>query len=141
MRSSHSLLKDVRTGLPILARLAAAGITTVPALRKFMQYPAVVAEFRAWGLPWPEVSVLLAGTVEILALATVALGLGGRFGASALALVMVVAMSTAGPNPLNGIVFVSAVVIVFLGTGRYSVWDPTLPEITQIANRIPSEGV
>ena len=141
LQSSHSLPDTVGNGLPVLARVAAVGITTFPALRKFMQYPERVAQFEVWGLPWPEVAVLVAGSVQILALATIALGLGGRLGAGALALVMVVAMSTAGPNLLNGTVFVSSVVIVLRGTGRYSVWDPTAAEMSQVVHRFPSRGV
>lgn len=141
MQPNHSLSTIVSNGLPVLARFAAVGITIFPALRKFIQYQESVAQFEVWGLPWPEAAVLVAGTIEILALATIAFGLGGRLGASALAFVMVVAMSTAGPNLLNGTVFVSSVVIIFLGTGRYSVWDPTVPEITRFAQRLPNGGL
>lgn len=125
----------------MLARITVVGITTYPALRRFVQYPERVAQFEVWGLPWPESAALVAGSVQILALATIALGLGGRVGASAMSVVMVVAMSTAGPNPLNGAVFVSSLVIVLRGTGRYSVWDPAAPEITRLAQRIPGRGV
>jgi uncharacterized membrane protein YphA (DoxX/SURF4 family) len=127
--------------VPLLARLAAVGLTTYPALRKFAQYPERVAQFAAWGLPWPEVAVLVAGTVQVLALVTVGLGVGGRFGASALALVMVVAVSTAGPTPLNGTVFLSAVVVARLGTGRYSVWDPAVSNAVRTVRRTATGGV
>ncbi|MDS0474573.1 DoxX family protein [Natrinema sp. 1APR25-10V2] len=140
MQSSYSLPKIVSTELPVFARFAAVGITTFPALRKFMQYPERVAQFEVWEVPWPEIAVLVAGTVQLLAVVTIALGLGGRFGANVLAFVMVVAMSTAGPNLLNGTVFVSSVVILLLGTGRYSVWDPAMTEIIRVAQRIPSRG-
>ena len=137
-RSQPGVLTDV---LQVAARLAAVGITTIPALTKFLSYPERVAQFAGWGIPWPEVTVLVAGTVQVLAIVTIALGLGGRLGASALAFVMAVAMSTAGPDPLNGAVLVSSLIIVLLGTGRYSLWDPSVRELPRIAERIQSNLV
>lgn len=141
MAPNQSPSRIIRNGLPVLARLAVVGITTYPALRKFMQYPERVAQFASWGVPWPEIAVLVAGAVQLFALSTIAIGFGGRVGASALAVVMTVAMITAGPNVFNGTVFVSSVVIMLVGTGRYSVWDPDLSEIPRAIQRIPISSV
>jgi|APHM01.1.fsa_nt_gi DoxX. len=141
MRPTFALPTGGNRWLSLLARIAVVGITTYPALQKFLQYPARVAQFEAWGLPFPEIAVLAAGTVQLLAVVTITLGLGGRFGAGALAIVMTVAMATAGPNLFNGTVFISSVVIAALGTGRYSVWDPTIDELTQLPDRVQAGGV
>jgi uncharacterized membrane protein YphA (DoxX/SURF4 family) len=138
MQSNTTLPSTASNALSLLARIAVVGITTYPALRKFLQYPARVAQFETWGIPWPELAVLAAGTVQLLAVATIALGFGGRLGAGALAVVMAVAMTTAGPNLFNGTVFVSALAIAVLGTGRYSVWDPTVAELTQLPDGLPT---
>lgn len=135
MARREGLTTNLRAGLSILARIVAVAVTAAPMLRKFLVYPDMVAQFEVWGLPWPELTVLLAGSVQLLAIATITLGLCGRFGAGSLAVVMVVAMATAGPNPLNGLVFVASVGIAVLGTGPYSLWDPAPSDVTRLAQR------
>jgi putative oxidoreductase len=112
--------------LPLVCRAVVVLIVAVPAARKFYAYSDRVAQFDAWGIPLPEVAVLAAGTVQVIALLTILLGVGGRFGAAALAVVMTVAMAAAGLDPFNGAVFAAAVVIAVLGTGPYSYWDPSV---------------
>ncbi|MEA1931238.1 MAG: DoxX family protein [Euryarchaeota archaeon] len=110
-----------------LARAVAVGVTFVPALGKFAAYSQQVAEFQMWGIPNPELLVPITGVVQFIAMFMIAVGFAGRYGATALAFVMVVAMSTAGPSRLNIPVFVGCLTIVTLGTGPYSLWDPSLP--------------
>jgi|GEM_PF-403908 uncharacterized membrane protein YphA (DoxX/SURF4 family) len=115
-----------------LARAVAVGITFVPALGKFAAYSQQVAEFQLWGIPNPELLVPITGVVQFIAMFTIAVGFAGRYGAAALSVVMVVAMSTAGPSRLNIPVFVACLTIVALGTGPYSLWDPPLPIVGEI---------
>ena len=116
----------LREWLPVgLRALCVIGVTP-PALAKFLEYSSQVAQFETWGVPVPAVSVLVAGTVELFAVLALALGAAGRLGALALSVVMVVAIFTAGPNPLNVSILLAALGILALGTGRLSLWEPEL---------------
>lgn len=129
-------LRSPKTWVPILARLIAVVIVSVPATAKFLQYPEMVARFDAWGLPWPEVTVVLAGTVQVIAIVSLVSGVAGRVGAGALAVVMVVAVTTAGADPMNLAVLFAATIILLVGTGPYSYWDPSVAELVSLGRSV-----
>lgn len=129
MSTRSRLMSVLGRILPLVCRAVVVLVVSVPAARKFYAYADRVAQFDAWGVPAPEVAVLAAGTVQVLALVAILFGIGGRFGAGALAVVMTVAMAAAGPNPFNGAVFLAAVTLTLLGTGPYSYWDPSLSDL------------
>lgn len=119
---SRSTSGRVARWLPVVLRVVAVTITLYPALRKFLEYPYRVGEFRAYGIPWPEVAVPLTGIIEPVAIVSIGLGVAGRFGAGALVVGMFVAVVAAGPNPFNVLVLFASAGICLLGTGPYSYW-------------------
>jgi len=115
--------------LPVLLRVLVVTVTAYPALRKFLEYSYRVEQFRAYGMPWPELAVPVTGVVELVAIVLIAAGVAGRLGAASLVAGMVVAIVAAGPNPASVLVLVASAALVGLGTGPYSHWDPSLPEL------------
>lgn len=148
MTRLHRASGRVARWIPLFCRLIAAMLTTYPAARKFVAYTDRVEQFAVWGVPYPELAVPLSGVVEVVAIVSLVLGIGGRFGALALGGTMIVALLTAGPNVFIALVFVSCIVVVVSGTGPYSYWDPTVAELGRLLrltgdterNRRPKEG-
>lgn len=118
--------------LPVLLRVFAVTVTVYPAVRKFFQYSNRVSEFGGYGIPWPEVAVVLAGVVEVFAVVSLAFGIAGRLGAVTLAGTMAVAIVFAGPNPFSTVVLVASLGLCVLGTGPYSMWDPTFGDLADL---------
>jgi len=129
MSSARSLPGWLCPWLPVLFRVVAVTVTVYPAVRKFVEYSPRVERFAAYGMPWPEATVPLTGVVELVAIESIGAGLAGRLGAGMLVVGMLVALVAAGPNPAILLVLVSSVGVALLGTGPYSYWDPTLPEL------------
>lgn len=128
--------------LPVVCRAVAVLLTAYPAARKFLQYSDRVEQFAAWGFPLAEFAVLLSGVVEIVAILSLAFGIAGRFGAFTLGGTMIVALLTAGPNPFIGLVLVSSIIVVVIGTGPYSYWDPTVTDLGRlvVSNNETTQG-
>ena len=106
-------------------RLVLAALVAKPALSKFVTYSDSVSFFDAYGIPMPEVMVIVAAVLEIIAVAMLLFGIGGRIAAVMLLPVMLVAILYVGPDWKNLIVLVGSIVILVLGTGSYSLWQPT----------------
>lgn len=119
-----SVTSQLRKWLPLLLRILIAAIVTLPAVGKFLDYSGQVEFFASLGIPAPEILVLVVGTVEVASVVMLLLGLAGRVAALALVGVMLVAVITAGANPLNLTVLLASVGILYLGTGPYSLWNP-----------------
>lgn len=132
MSDTRSSTRQVGRWLPVVLRIVAVTITLYPALRKFLEYSSRVQQFRAYGMPWPELAVPLSGVVELLAIVSIAAGIAGRLGAGSLLGTMLVAIVAAGPNPFSVTVLVASAGITLLGTGPYSYWDPTPSELRGI---------
>lgn len=115
--------------LPVFLRVVVVTVTAYPALRKFLEYSYRVEQFRAYGMPWPELAVPVTGVVELVAIVSIGFGIAGRIGGSALAFGMIVAIVAAGPNPFSVLVLFASLGIALLGTGPYSYWDPTVGEL------------
>ena len=81
--------------LPVLLRVLVVTATAYPALRKFLEYSYRVEQFRAYGMPWPELAVPVTGVVELVAIVLIAAGVAGRLGAASLVAGMVVAIVAA----------------------------------------------
>lgn len=129
MSSESPLGGQVGRLLPVFLRVVAVTITLYPAIRKFSEYATQVSQFEAYGIPWPELAVPLSGVIELVAVISIGLGIAGRLGGGALAVVMVVAIVAAGPSPFSVLVLAASAGIVLLGTGPYSYWDPTVQEL------------
>lgn len=129
MSSTGRFSGSVGRWLPVLLRVVAVTLTAYPAVRKFLEYSYRVQQFASYGIPWPEVAVPVTGLIELVAIALLAAGFAGRLGAGMLVGGMVVVAVTAGPNPFSVAVLLASAGILVLGTGPYSVWDPTVPDL------------
>ncbi len=113
--------------LPLVVRLA-AGITLVAvSLSKFTRYDSLVDSFERYGVPAPEVSVYVAGVVELVGGLLFILGLLIRPTAVIVAVQFVVALLTGGRVDtdlyhvgLGGLLLAAAVFLVWSGPGRWS---------------------
>lgn len=110
--------------LPVVLRGLVVLILTPPAVGKFISYSSRAANFAEYGIPAPEITVLLVGALQIFAIVTILAGAAGRLGAVSMVPVMITAMVVDAVNPFNVIVLVGSLGIILLGTGNYSVWDP-----------------
>jgi uncharacterized membrane protein YphA (DoxX/SURF4 family) len=126
----------VRQWLPLVFRAVAVLVALYPAVRKFTAYGARVDAFAAYGVPWPELAVLLTGVIELVAIVSITAGFAGRLGGGALVAGMLVVFVTAGPNPAAVLVLVASVGIVVLGTGPYSSWGPTVGQLLDETGRV-----
>lgn len=91
---------------------------------KFVDHSGEAANFAEWGIPAPEITVLLVGAIQLPAAVMIALGIAGRVGALVVIPIMITAMATAGVVVTNVLVFLACLGILALGTGRYSLWQP-----------------
>ncbi|WP_231187529.1 DoxX family protein [Haladaptatus sp. DYF46] len=122
LQSLHQLTPNwLLTGL----RLVLIALIAKPALSKFVTYSDSVAFFDAYGIPFPAVMVIVAGIIELAAVVMLLFGIGGRLAALALIPVMIVAILYVALDWKNIVVLVGSSVILVLGTGSYSLWQPT----------------
>jgi uncharacterized membrane protein YphA (DoxX/SURF4 family) len=116
---------DIAGGwLPVVLRGLVAFILTAPAVGKFIEHSSRAANFAEYGIPAPEITVLLVGALQIFAIVTLVTGAAGRLGALTMVPVMLTAMVVDAVNVFNVIVLVGSLGIILLGTGNYSLWDP-----------------
>ncbi|WP_049972747.1 DoxX family protein [Haladaptatus cibarius] len=122
LQSLHQLTPNwLLTGL----RLVLVALIAKPALSKFVTYSDSVAFFDAYGIPFPAVMVIVTGLLEVAAVVMLLFGIGGRLAALFLIPVMIVAILYVRPDWKNIVVLVGSSVILVLGTGSYSLWQPT----------------
>ena len=110
----------VLTGL----RLVLAALVAKPALSKFHTYGNSVAFFDASGIPAPTLMVLIAGIIEVGAVALLLIGTGERLAALSLIPVMLVAILYVGLDWKNLSVLIGALGILVLETDSESFWQP-----------------
>ena len=135
-----NLSKLIFRWLPVVARAAAVYVLFSPMLSKFTNTERMVGLFGNLGLPAPEITVLFVGVVELLGVVLYALGLGGRVIAVPLIIEMIVAMSTAGVNQNNIIVLTASVIILTLGTGALSPFQPEGSFLGRFRYRVQGES-
>lgn len=108
---------DPRTAVGIVVRVFVAVIFVGSGGVKLIMYSDQLGLFIEWGVPFPEVMVVVVGVVEVGTGAAVFFGFLARVGACVLAAVMVAAFLTAGPNGLNIFSFFLCVVLGVNGPG------------------------
>jgi putative oxidoreductase len=79
-----------------VARIGAGAFLVSVSLGKFLDHGREAADFGGYGVPLPELAVVLAGAVELVGGLLLVLGILARPAAAAVALVMVGAIATAG---------------------------------------------
>lgn len=104
-------------------RLVLAALVAKPAVSKFLTYGNSVAFFDAIGMPFPELMVVLAGIIEVVAVVLLLVGLRVRLAALSLVPVMLVAILHVGPDWKNLSVLFGAVVLIVLSPSSSSFWQ------------------
>lgn len=80
---------------PLLARLVVGYVFMLTGWAKLNNLPAMIENFRGWGIPAPEIMTPLVSGVEFFGGILLMLGLCTRVASGALAVVMVVAIASA----------------------------------------------
>jgi putative oxidoreductase len=138
-------LLATRPGLgwwPALVRVA-AGVTLIAvSLSKFTRHEELVESFERYGLPWPDASVYLAGTIELCGGVLFVLGLVTRLAALAVTGSMVVALATGGRVDvdlyhvgLGAALLAAALFLLWSGAGPWSIDERLVRRDRQPVNR------
>lgn len=99
-------------------RLSVAALVAGPAASKFLTHGRSVEFFAGLGIPAPAAMVLLAGVVEVAAVALLVVGVGDDLAALALVPVMLVAVLHVGPDWKNLAVLGGSLAVVALRRER-----------------------
>jgi predicted lipoprotein with Yx(FWY)xxD motif/uncharacterized membrane protein YphA (DoxX/SURF4 family) len=109
------------------ARVAAGAVFVAFSIGKFVRHDAEAASFERYGLPAPDLTTYLVGSLELVGGLLLIVGLATRLAALALAANMVGAISTAGRiegGPVNlglaPVLLVVMLILVWTGAGRVS---------------------
>lgn len=125
--------------LPIVLGALAAGVYFGPATDKlFFNNAGQVGAFTSLGFASPETVVLLLGIFELVAMFSLALGIGGRVMSIAVIIEMLIAISYVGIKPNNVVVLLCAIGILLLGTGANSLWQPLEAQFNRFIPKMKS---
>jgi CDP-diacylglycerol--glycerol-3-phosphate 3-phosphatidyltransferase len=91
----------------------------------FQNPAAGVAAFRMAGFPIPGVLVPLFAIIELAAIPLLVLGIAGRFTAFVLLFPIGLTTIQLGLTALRSSLLVTDLLTLMLGTGRYSLWEPS----------------
>ena len=143
--SARRALLATRPGLgwwPAVIRLAAGVTLIVVSLSKFTRHEQLVESFERYGLPWPDASVYLAGTIELCGGVLLVLGLVTRLAALAVAGNLVVALATGGRVEvdlyhvgLGAALLAAALFLLWSGAGPWSVDERLVRHLRQPVSR------
>ncbi len=113
---------------PLVVRVIAGVVLVVVSLSKFTRHDSLVDSFERYGIPWPDLAVYVAGTVELVGGLLLVVGLLARLAAALVAVNMVVALATGGRVEvdlyhvgLGGLLLAAALFLVWAGAGPWSV--------------------
>lgn len=120
----QSVQQSIPEWIHTALRLVLVALVAKPALSKVVTYGSLVAFFEAIGMPAPAVMVIIAGLIEVGAVALLLVGVGERLAAVSLVPVMLVAILYVGLDWKNLSVLVGAVGILVLETDFDAVWRP-----------------
>jgi putative oxidoreductase len=123
---------------PLVVRVA-AGVTLITvSLSKFTRHEALVDSFERYGLPWPDASVYVAGTVELVGGVLLVVGLITRVAAAVVAMNMTVAVLTGGRVDvdlyhvgLGLVLLIAALFLLWSGGGPLSVDERLIAAATR----------
>ena len=121
----RSIRRSIPDGALLGLRLVVTALVAKPALSKFLTYGSSVAFFDAIGMPAPAAMVVVAGVIELGAVALLLVGTGERFAALSLIPVILVAILYVGPDWKNvGVLFGSLAVLVLGADSTPIKWSP-----------------
>ncbi|WP_330630849.1 DoxX family protein [Halocatena halophila] len=108
--SQQTIIRLLSLGL----RLGLIAILLKPAMSKALTYERSVSLFDALGIPLPGLMVVIAGSIQVLAIVLFLIGRLEPLAAGALVPVMIVAMLFAGLDWKNATVLIGSLVIIIL---------------------------
>jgi putative oxidoreductase len=127
-RSRATRLSGGLAWLPTIVRVVTGLYFVSASTGKFVDYSQEVDDFRGFEVPWPDVAVLVVGTVELVCGLLLIVGLLVRPAAILLALDMLGALATAGRVEGGSfhlvyppILLVLMLVLLWAGPGRLSI--------------------
>lgn len=120
----ESIRQSVPEWVHIGLRLMLVVLVAKPALSKVVTYGSSVSFFDVIGMPAPVVMVILAGLIEVGAVALLLVGVGERLAAVVLIPVMLVAILYAGPDWKNLSVLLGPMGLLVLETDFDAIWRP-----------------
>ncbi|RDZ39583.1 DoxX family protein [Haloferax sp. Atlit-10N] len=120
----ESVRQSVPEWVPTGLRLVLIALVAKPALSKVVTYGSSVSFFDAIGMPAPALMVVVAGLIEVGAVALLLIGVGERIAAISLIPVMLVAILYVGPDWKNLSVLLGAMGLIVLMTDFDAIWHP-----------------
>lgn len=111
--------------LPVALRLALTALLGFDIRMTFGDMAGEIAAFRAAGLPEPGVLVPLFAGIKILAIPMLLFGVAGRFVAFALVFPIGLTSVLVGFTDLRAALLALDLLTLMLGTGRFSLWEPS----------------
>ncbi|RBI60287.1 DoxX family protein [halophilic archaeon] len=119
-RASIDRIESIRQSVPEWVhfglRLVLVALVAKPALSKVVTYGGSVSFFDTIGMPAPAAMVIVAGLIEVGAVALLLIGISERLAAVSLIPVMLVAILYVGPDWKNLSVLLGAMGILVLET-------------------------
>jgi CDP-diacylglycerol--glycerol-3-phosphate 3-phosphatidyltransferase len=110
--------------LPVVVRLILLGILGWDTWITFSHFDEQVAMFELAGFPAPSVSVPLFAIIKLAAIPLLFVGAAGRFVAFILIFPIGLTIVRVGVSELRIGLLVSDLLVLMLGTGKYSLWEP-----------------
>ena len=122
----------------LVVRVSAGVALIAVSLSKFTRHEALVDSFERYGLPWPDASVYMAGTVELGGGLLLLVGLLTRVAAAVVAINMTVALLTGGRVDvdvyhvgLGSVLLLAALFLVWAGSGPLSIDERLIATATR----------
>jgi CDP-diacylglycerol--glycerol-3-phosphate 3-phosphatidyltransferase len=110
--------------LPVLLRIGAVALAAWFVLFPLWSVPDRV-ELLAWpGVPFPRLTAMTLSLVALVATPMLALGAAGRLAAFGLLIVASANILASGLYVYNGLLLLSSVALMLLGSGYFSCWRP-----------------
>jgi uncharacterized membrane protein YphA (DoxX/SURF4 family) len=118
----ESIWQSVPEWVHFGVRLVLVALVAKPALSKVLTYGGSVSFFDTIGMPAPAVMVIVAGLIEVGAVALLLVGIRERLAALSLIPVMLIAILYVGSDWKNLSVLLSAMVLLVLETDFAAIW-------------------
>ena len=122
----HQVYRFFSFYLPPVLRLvfAVCSYILISQIDNLAQPTDWVALFNSWQLPLPEIVASLLALIGLIATVMITLGAMGRIMAVVILFPLGFDMMTTGPNWVNLIALTCVILIMMLGTGALSLWQP-----------------
>jgi len=123
-KTSPRLQAIVGDWAPVLLRLAILFLSAGPISQRIINYPQQVDFYTARGMPSAEVGVLILAMLEAITVGLLLLGISGRATAVVALLVLGFNQIFASLTSSQILLMIACTIILFTGTGAFSLWTP-----------------